>query len=59
MATVTTTDAAVLQLPRLPTDEKGIRRWAELPTEGSASGKGCCRTVKVNGRRTRWALMPA
>ena len=55
MATVRTTDAGVLQLPRLPMDEKGIRRWAELLAEGSASGKGCCRTVKVNGRRARGA----
>ena len=59
MAMVRTTDADVLQLPRLPTDEKGIRRWAELPTEGSASGKGCCRTVKVKGRRARGSMMPA
>ena len=55
MAMVRTTDADVLQLPRLPMDEKGIRRWAELLAEGSASGKGCCRTVKVNGRRARGA----
>ena len=55
MATARTTDADVLQLLRLPMEEKWIRRWAELPAEGSASGKGCCRTGKGNGRRTRWA----
>ena len=55
MATVRTTDADVLQLPRLPMDEKGNQRGAEQPPERIASGKGCCRTVKVNGRRARGA----
>ena len=59
MAMVRTTDADVLQLLRLPMEEKWIRRWAELPTEGSALGKGCCRTVKVKGRRARGGMMPA